>query len=89
MFAGQAGLLQKAHFPANRRPQQLQNVTLVLGALQQHCKAHSKQDVASTWQPDDLVDGKREPTLFFLWALFVNFQVRKVHSMGILLAIRC
>jgi hypothetical protein len=69
--AGQTGLVQAGHFPAERRPLQLHNAAQALVGF-----GGAQADAVSGLRPEALVDGDRLATLSFLWTLFLQFQVR-------------
>jgi hypothetical protein len=62
--------VQAGHFPAERRPLQLQNAQQALAEL-----ARVDAATAQGVKCEALVDGDRAATLDFLWALFLHFQV--------------
>ena len=69
MLAGQSKLVASTHFPAERRPYQLQNVEAALFAAEE---AGCSLDVRG----EDIVNGVRSTTLTLLWTLLSNFQVQ-------------
>ena len=67
-LVGQHDLVASTHFPADRRPYQLQNVEAALFAAEE---AGCTLDVRG----EDIVNGVRSTTLNLLWTLLSSFQV--------------
>ena len=61
--------MASTHFPADRRPQQIQNVDAALLALEE---AGCRIDTAA----EDIVNGVRDKTLGLLWTLIHQRQAR-------------
>ena len=81
MDAGEPGLVASTHFPADRRPQQIQNVDAALLALEE---AGCRIDTAA----EDIVNGVRDKTLGLLWTLIHQQQACFRLSPASLLSIR-
>ncbi len=69
--SGQSELVASTHFPADRRPYQLQNVEAALFAAEE---AGCSLDIRG----EDIVNGVRSTTLNLLWTLLSNLQVLPV-----------
>lgn len=63
------GLVQSGHFPAERRPLQLQNAQQAL-----RCFGQLDADSVRGCKPEALVDGDRPASLASLWTIFLHFQ---------------
>lgn len=68
--AGEAGLVQSCHLPAERRAHRLVNVHRALAAL-----AAVDAPGMRPHAPEPIVDGDRDATLSFLATLFLHLQV--------------
>ena len=69
MYAEETGLVAATYLPADRRPQQIQNVESALLAMEE-------QGCLVTVRADDIVNGIRDKTLELLWLVIRDFQVR-------------